>query len=84
MMQSFLQAGEFLLAVSVPIVGVSRVVGATSVFSPVDFEAMRHLPGARDLWFGMFGTSLSLLMLPVNGAPQNFFIIPMQPGQLEL
>lgn len=82
MMQSFLQGGEFPLAVSVPIVGVSKAVGATSVFSPADFEAMRHIPGVCDLWFGMFGTSL--LMLPVNGAQQNFFVIPMQPGQLEL
>jgi ABC-type antimicrobial peptide transport system permease subunit len=82
MMKGFLQAGEFPYTTSVPSDGSNRAVGATSVFSPTDFAAMRRIPGVRNLWFKTFGNSL--LTLPVSGRQRIVPNLPMSPGQLTL
>src|SRR5450756_149108 len=42
MMKGFLQAGEFPSTTSIPAGGSNTAIGATSVFSAVDFAAMRR------------------------------------------
>jgi ABC-type antimicrobial peptide transport system permease subunit len=83
MMHGFLQAGEFPYTINPPVNdSANKGVGGTSVFSPGDLEAMRHLPGVRDLWIGIGKTRF--VMLPINGIQQTILNIPMELSQLEL
>lgn len=83
MMKGFLQAGEFPYTTSVPSDGSNRAVGATSVFSPTDFAAMRRIPGVRDLWLKTFdGNSIRTLL--IGGRQRLVMSLRMSPGQLSL
>ncbi|MGB9666172.1 MAG: ABC transporter permease [Candidatus Cryosericum sp.] len=84
MMKGFLQAKEFSFTITAPVNDPANkgVGGTTSVFSAMDFAAMRRIPGVRDLWLKTFGTSL--LTLSVSGRQQMVPSLPMSPGQLTL
>jgi len=84
MMKGFLQAREFPFAITPPVNDPANkgVGGATSVFSAMDFAAMRRIPGVRDLWLRTF--EISLLTLSVSGRQQMVPSLPMSPGQLTL
>jgi ABC-type antimicrobial peptide transport system permease subunit len=82
MMKGFLQAGEFPSTTSIPTGGSNTAIGATSVFSAMDFAAMRRIPGVRNLWLRQFGSSL--LWLSINGRQQMVLRLSISPGQLTL
>jgi len=82
MMQSFLWAGEFPQAISAPSANATKAVGATSMFSPADLEAMQRVPDVRDLWVGV--GRIGFVPLVIGGTPQNVICLPMRQGQLAL
>lgn len=81
MMRGFLQAGEFPYTTSGPSDGTNRAVGASSVFSPSDFAAMRRIPGVRDLWLKTFDGSPTRMLL-ISGRQRLVMSLRMSPGQL--
>jgi len=81
MMRGFLQAGEFPYTTSGPSDGTNRAVGASSVFSPSDFAAMRRIPGVRDLWLKTFDGSPTRMLL-ISERQRLVMSLRMSPGQL--
>jgi ABC-type antimicrobial peptide transport system permease subunit len=82
MMQSFLWAGEFPMAVNAPSTNPTGAYRSMSTFSPTDLEVMRHLPGVRDVWDVVKG--VQTVSLDIGGMQRNVISLPMRQGQLTL
>src|SRR5450756_749031 len=82
MMQSFLWAGEFPMAVNAPSTNPTRAYRSMSTFSPTDLEVMWHLPGVRDVWDVVKG--VQTVSLDIGGMQRNVISLPMRQGQLIL
>jgi ABC-type antimicrobial peptide transport system permease subunit len=82
MMQSFLWAGEFPMAVNAPSTNPTRAYRSMSTFSPTDLEVMRRIPGVRDVWDVVKG--VQTVSLDIGGMQRNVISLPMRQGQLIL